>query len=407
MPSIEQQMTEINGLNNSITRMEIKVNAMDSDLRQTNITMSEYQHSIDTYSDLCEEMRKDKESNDTEIEDLKRRVSNVERDQYAIQSDQKKCENTLTDLQCRSMLDNLIFTNIDEIVRPETDEYENVEQTLIRFLWGEMGIHKPIEFARVHRLGTFDKDSARDNPRPIIAKFERFKDRDYVRGLAAETLKGKQFRIREQFPKVIEEKRKMLYPVAKEARKSTENKVRLVRDKLYVNGQEVFVETNTSSESVGPSTKPWSRNKDSQSETQNPWKYPKSRKIPYRGERVFYRGGGTRRGDKPHNPGAKVLDFSLPTSNQFELLTELNETPVPQNLGNTNSVNSSMKHPASSPLDDANITKRQRKEIIIQVSDPDTDSDEHSMVVSPGNKSSNCTPTESPKKTNIGGRYLY
>ena len=80
MLSIKQQMTEINGLKNSITRMEIKVNAMDSDLRQTNITMSEYQHSIDTYSDLCEEMRKDKESNDTEIEDLKRRVSNVERD---------------------------------------------------------------------------------------------------------------------------------------------------------------------------------------------------------------------------------------------------------------------------------------------------------------------------------------
>ena len=203
--------------------MEIKVNAMDSDLRQTNITMSEYQHSIDTYSDLCEEMRKDKESNDTEIEDLKRRVSNVERDQYAIQSDQKKCEHTLTDLQCRSMLDNLIFTNIDEIVRTETDEYDNVEQTLMRFLWGEMGIHKPIEFARVHRLGTFDKDSARDNPRPIIAKFERFKDRDYERGLAAETLKGKKFGTREQFPKVIEETRKMLYPVAKEARKSTEN----------------------------------------------------------------------------------------------------------------------------------------------------------------------------------------
>ena len=72
---------------------------------------------------------------------------------------------------------------------------------------------------------------------------------------------------------------------------------------------------------------------------------------------MFYRGGGTRRGDKPHNPGAKVLDFSLPTSNQFELLTKLNETPVPQNLGNTNSVNSSKKHPASSPLEDANITK--------------------------------------------------
>ena len=56
MLSIEQQMSEIDGLKNSVTRMEIKVNAIDSDLRQTNITMNEYQHSIGTYSDLCEEM---------------------------------------------------------------------------------------------------------------------------------------------------------------------------------------------------------------------------------------------------------------------------------------------------------------------------------------------------------------
>ena len=56
MLSIEQQMLKINGLKNSVTRMEIKVNAIDSDLRQTNITINEYQHSKDTYSDLCEEM---------------------------------------------------------------------------------------------------------------------------------------------------------------------------------------------------------------------------------------------------------------------------------------------------------------------------------------------------------------
>ena len=43
--------------------------------------------------------------------------------------------------------------------------------------------------------------------------------------------------MREQFPQEIEEKRKLLYPVAKKARQNKENRVRLVRDKLYVNGQ--------------------------------------------------------------------------------------------------------------------------------------------------------------------------
>ena len=47
--------------------------------------------------------------------------------------------------------------------------------------------------------------------------------------------------VREQFPQEIEEKRKLLYPVAKTARQNKNDRVRLVRDKLYVNAQEMKV----------------------------------------------------------------------------------------------------------------------------------------------------------------------
>ena len=202
---------------------------------------------------------------------LKKRVSCLERDQYALQYEQRKHERTLVDLQCRMMKDNLIFISIDEVVYSETSEYENVEQSLIKFLEEEMGIRRPIEFARVHRLGIYDKDTAKDNPRQVIAKFERFKDREYVRSLAPETLRGKKFGIREQYSKTVEEKRKSMYPVAKEARKNTDNKVRLVRDKLYIDNEVIIVETSANSEISAPSAKSWSKNIEANATKRNPW----------------------------------------------------------------------------------------------------------------------------------------
>ena len=120
-----------------------------------------------------------------------------------------KAGNTITDLQCRSMRDNLIFTGIEEpAYNPDTPE--DTEQSLRAFLQTEMQIHKPIQFHRVHRLGRIER--LEDNLRPIIAKFERAKDREYVRSKAPKTLTGKPFGVREQFPKVVEDRRNICTP---------------------------------------------------------------------------------------------------------------------------------------------------------------------------------------------------
>jgi hypothetical protein len=55
--------------------------------------------------------------------------------------------------------------------------------------------------------------------------------------MAPSTLKGTDYFVKEQFPPEIENKRKSLYSVAKDARKNPGNKVRLVRDKLFINNK--------------------------------------------------------------------------------------------------------------------------------------------------------------------------
>lgn len=91
------------------------------------------------------------------------------------------------DLQCRGLRGNLIFTGIGEIQLGEGEGFEDVEQTLCHFLQTEMGIENRISFHRVHRLGAYK--AQQPAARPIIAKFERFKDRELVRAAAPRTLK--------------------------------------------------------------------------------------------------------------------------------------------------------------------------------------------------------------------------
>ena len=77
----------------------------------------------------------------------------------------------ITDLQCRSMRDNLLFTGIQENDSTNRD----TEDTLCTFIATQMNIKDEIPF----ELGRYKPDQ--EKPRPIIAKFHRFKDREKVR----------------------------------------------------------------------------------------------------------------------------------------------------------------------------------------------------------------------------------
>ncbi|XP_062583394.1 uncharacterized protein LOC134245151 [Saccostrea cucullata] len=133
------------------------------------------------------------------------------------------------DLQMRTVRDNLIFDGI-----PEAQE-EDIEAVLKEFIHTVMGIEEGIQFHRVHRLGR----KIPNKHRPIIAKFVLFKERERVRREAPATLVGKPFGVNEQYPKAINDRRKLLYPHYKQAKRQNRKAV-MVADKLFVDNVRVY-----------------------------------------------------------------------------------------------------------------------------------------------------------------------
>ena len=153
----------------------------------------------------------------------------------------EKCEKQneeIQEIKARSMQENLQFFGLCE---NGNGENEDTESKLREFMKNELTLGSPddvdgIVFDRVHRLGRRSGDGIR-HPRPIVAKFEKYRDREKIRKTGIEPNKQKcGFTIREQFPIEMETKRKTLYPIMRNYQKNPNNKVTLVRDKLYVNG---------------------------------------------------------------------------------------------------------------------------------------------------------------------------
>ena len=90
-----------------------------------------------------------------------------------------------------------------------------------------------ISFERVHRIGK--SSPIESKPRPLIAKFTYPKDKEFVLS-QAKNLRDTKFAVALDFPKEIMDKRKLLLPTLKDAKKKG-HIATLVYDKLYINGQ--------------------------------------------------------------------------------------------------------------------------------------------------------------------------
>jgi hypothetical protein len=99
-----------------------------------------------------------------------------------------------------------------------------------------------IEFGNVHRFGSRQNNTngTEIRPRPIVARFLYYNDLAYVLE-CAKRLRGKPYGINQQFPLEIENRRRSLYPVMKDAT-NRGKRVKLVRDRLFINNEEYVPE---------------------------------------------------------------------------------------------------------------------------------------------------------------------
>jgi len=138
------------------------------------------------------------------------------------------------------MRDNLVFTNINKWAD------ENTEDVLREFLATKFNI-ADVSIERAHIIRSKQQGVRdRSRPLPIVVKFSFFKERKKIQ-TSGRLLAGTNFSIQEQFPEEIEQRRKPLYPMLRQARKERKRDT-LVKDRLFVDGKEVRPPTGQSTQ---------------------------------------------------------------------------------------------------------------------------------------------------------------
>lgn len=133
-------------------------------------------------------------------------------------------------LEAYSRRENIKFLHIEE------KKDEDVEEVLREFLRDYLDYEDcdTVEFQRLHRNGK----GVGSNPRPILARFLRYKDCENILSLG-KNLKGTQFQMFPDLPYELIKRRKTLLPVLKKAK---QNKIpaafsKAEPDKLFVRGK--------------------------------------------------------------------------------------------------------------------------------------------------------------------------
>lgn len=162
-------------------------------------------------------------------QELQTSITTLTQQMQKVSAENKQMKETILDIQTRSMRDNLIFSGIPEI------SPDNPELQIQNFMHSQLklpaDVVQNITFHRVHRLGKQQQDKTR----PIIAKFEHYQQKELIKS-KGKLLKDTHFGMNDQYPREINERRKVLYPILKENRRNNIRAV-LAVDKLYINGQ--------------------------------------------------------------------------------------------------------------------------------------------------------------------------
>jgi len=182
-------------------------------------------------------------SNQEELTELK--VSMVNTCSLAADNDNelRKLKADIQQLRCRNIKleaytrrENIKIFNLPEI-RGETPS--DTEELVKSMFEEKMNIRKEdvddIRFERVHRLPTRRNQNNPDKPRPVIAKFSFYQDKQFVWS-SVKNLKDTGIGLAHDYPKEIDDIHAKLYPVLKKAKRDKQQAFFKV-DKLIINGQ--------------------------------------------------------------------------------------------------------------------------------------------------------------------------
>ena len=182
-------------------------------------------------------------SNQEELTELKTSMANTCSLAAETDDELQKLKKNIKQLRCRNIKleaytrrENIKIFNLPEI-RGETPS--DTEELVKSMFEEKMNISKEdvdeIRFERVHRLPTRRNQTNPDKPRPVIAKFSFYQDKQFVWS-SVKNLKDSGIGLAHDYPKEIDDIHAKLYPVLKKAKREKQQAFFKV-DKLIINGQ--------------------------------------------------------------------------------------------------------------------------------------------------------------------------
>ena len=178
-------INEMEDLRTRLTEVENENKSLKEAMKSTNEEFEEMKTTSITMCTIANKNTEDIQSLEKEVLMLKRR--NIKLEAYI-------AENEGEDRNTESLVRNVLREKMK--IPKEDEEY--------------------IRFERIHRIATRKPSS---KPRPIIAKFSHYQDKEFVWSFV-KNLKGTNIGIANDFPKEIEEIQSKLYPRLKEGEES-------------------------------------------------------------------------------------------------------------------------------------------------------------------------------------------
>jgi chromosome segregation ATPase len=221
----------VNMINLKVTQLETKVNSMETKVADVEVSCSFLSSQRDAF-------QREIDSTKTEVNKIKQEFNVLSESTSKLQTDKKKLESKVTDLEWRSMRENLVFFGIKE----QADETGDCTAIVKEFCETRLQMANATNMMidRAHRLGKARPGATR----PIVAKFHKFETKEDIKKKSFEhkdALKAINVNVRDQWPREVMDKRRQLYPIMEQERVKGKT-VRMVRDKLFINNVEYVAE---------------------------------------------------------------------------------------------------------------------------------------------------------------------
>ena len=236
LEEINRKLEKLDTIQITVNDVQASLQKLEGRIQKLECSQTTANRDIENLTESFKAAEKQQQKSAASLEDHREKTSLALTDlQKAIEDLQaklKEIEDKNLYLEAYSRRENIIFENILQA----TDK-EDTESVLRVFLEMELGYKdaNTVEIQRVHRLG---KRRDEEKPRPIIARFLRYKNCEEILSMGSR-LRGSTFRMYQDLPYEIVARRRKQMNTFREARKNNipASFSRAQPDKLFMKGK--------------------------------------------------------------------------------------------------------------------------------------------------------------------------